>query len=276
MEPTRLLKYKSNSFSQNGEDGVIAAIFRLIGVTTRRCCEFGAFDGVHLSNCRRLILDGWSALMIEGDAERFAQLRRTYQDNPRVTSVQAWVDVDRNTLDAIARSTGFDDLDFLSIDVDGLDYEIFENLGLTPRVVCVEVNAGHDPEAERPVAKDVARENVGQPLKVFMRAADRQGYDLVCYTGNAFFVRRDAMAGSGLSAVTSSEAYQEFLGALSRREREWLYLVNLGLVTPYVTFSNDLLSAEALGLGSRAAFLRVRAGARRRLHSLRQAVRGTK
>jgi len=270
------LKYKSNSFSQNGEDGVIAAIFRLIGVTTRRCCEFGAFDGVHQSNCRRLILDGWSALMIEGDAERFAQLRRTYQDNPRVTSVQAWVDVDRKTLDAIARSTGFDDLDFLSIDVDGLDYEIFENLGLTPRVVCVEVNAGHDPQAERPVAKDVARENVGQPLKVFMRAADRQGYDLVCYTGNAFFVRRDAMAGSGLSAVTSSVAYEEFLGALSRREREWLYLVNLGLVTPHVTFSNDLLTAQALGLGSRAAFLRIGAGARRRLHSLRQAMRGTR
>ncbi len=274
MESTHLLTCKSNTFSQNGEDGVIAAVFRMIGETTRRCCEFGAFDGVHLSNCRCLILEGWEALMIEGDAARFTALGRTYRDNPRVTCVHAYVDVDRNSLGAIARRTGFDDLDFLSIDIDGLDYEVFETLDVTPRVVCVEVNAGHDPEAERPLSKEAARDNVGQPLKVFVRAADRKGYDLVCYTGNAFFVRRDAIGGSGLSAVTASQAYQEFLRALSRPEREWLYLVNLGLATPYVKFSNDRLTAEALGLRSRAVFLRSRAVVARRLRFLRRYLRG--
>lgn len=50
-----LLAEKSNIYSQNGEDGVIAAIFESIGAETEWCCEFGAWDRLHFSNTRRVV-----------------------------------------------------------------------------------------------------------------------------------------------------------------------------------------------------------------------------
>ncbi len=254
MPPEDLLAYKSNTYSQNGEDGVIAAIFDRIGTTTRTCCEFGAWDGVHLSNCRRLILDGWSALMIEGDPERFRLLVSCYADNPLVVCVNRFVDDGPNSLDSIMKENGIGDLDFLSIDIDGLDYEVLEALTVRPRVICIEVNAGHDPDSKTRIDGAVAQDNVGQPLRTFVEMADAKGYALVCYTGNAFFVRRDAIDGSRLPVLTGRQAYEYFLGRLSPTEREWLYLVNLGLVNPGVSFANPFLTRGALGIGALRAF----------------------
>jgi hypothetical protein len=254
MPPDDLLACKSNTYSQNGEDGVIAAIFDRIGTTTRTCCEFGAWDGVHLSNCRRLILDGWSALMIEGDAERFRELVSCYAGNPSVACVHRFVDDGPNSLDSIMREKGIGELDFLSIDIDGLDYEIFAALTVRPRVICVEVNAGHDPESKARFGRAVAQDNVGQPLRTFVETAEAKGYALACYTGNAFFVRRDAAGGSGLPLLTGRQAYEYFLARLSVPEREWLYLVNLGLVNPYFSFANPFLARGALGISLLRAF----------------------
>jgi hypothetical protein len=54
MELSRdLLDFNRNLFSQNGEDGVIERILNIVGQGGRTCCEFGASDGVHLSNTRR-------------------------------------------------------------------------------------------------------------------------------------------------------------------------------------------------------------------------------
>jgi hypothetical protein len=112
-----LLDYKRNVFSQNGEDGVIEEIFRRIGLETRTCCEFGAWDGKYLSNCRKLILEGWRALMIEGDSARSRELQETYRENAAVTCVNRFVDDGKNSLGAIMKETGFPSLEFLSVDI---------------------------------------------------------------------------------------------------------------------------------------------------------------
>ncbi len=52
--PADLLATRRNDYSQNGEDGIIDAIFAAIAPTNRWCCEFGAWDGLHFSNSRRL------------------------------------------------------------------------------------------------------------------------------------------------------------------------------------------------------------------------------
>lgn len=269
MPPISLLTFKSNVFSQNGEDGINREIFKRIGTTTKACCEFGAWDGIHFSNCRSLILDGWSALMIEGDGDRFKELVRTYQGNASVACVNRFVDNAANSLVNICRESGVGDLDFLSIDIDGLDYEIFETLDLSPRVICVEVNAGHNPTALGPLARGVAARNVGQPLSIFVSIAKAKGYDLVCYSGNAFFVRSDANAGR-LPVLTSEQAYAEFLRDLGDSEKEWLYLVSRGRVEPYHRYHNPLLSREGLSIGAmRAAMLDAKAMLRCAVRSLR-------
>lgn len=237
-----LLIYKSDTFTQNGEDGIIDAIFKRIGTKTKVCCEFGAWDGIHLSNCRRLILDGWSALMIEGDETRFNDLLSNYSNNGLVKCVNKYVDAKHSSLGTILKENNIVTIDFLSVDIDGLDYEIFENLDVNPTVICIEVNAGHNPDSAVRLDRDIAMSNVGQPLQVFVDIASRKGYKLVCYTGNAFFVRDDIVEEYSLTVLSSSEAYQNFLKHLDKSAKEWLSLVNIGIVDPFYNFKNPYLA----------------------------------
>ncbi|MEI6494514.1 MAG: hypothetical protein WCO03_00440 [bacterium] len=248
-----LLNYKKNHFSQNGEDGVIEKIFELLGQTEPGiCCEFGAWDGLHLSNVRTLIQKGWTAVMIEGEQERLNQLKVNYQDNPNVFPINEFVGTRENSLSSIFRRHQLEDyldqLDFLSIDIDGLDYEIFETLDIKPKLICIEINAAHSPGQTMALDRELAKDNIGQPFSVFMRIAEKQGYELICYTGNAFFVRKDILAKHNLQTISTEEAYTNFLSNLNREEKEWLYLVNLGIVEPFFPYHNPLLTRKKLGL----------------------------
>lgn len=67
-KPEWLLDYASNIYSQTGEGGVIAKILAMLPETDHWCVEFGAWDGLFLSNVRRLIEENdYSAILIEGD-----------------------------------------------------------------------------------------------------------------------------------------------------------------------------------------------------------------
>ncbi|TGU72282.1 FkbM family methyltransferase [Geomonas terrae] len=265
-----LLDYKKDVFTQNGEDGIIEAILGAVGTPSRTCCEFGAWDGIHFSNCRRLILDGWRALMIEGDAGRYQDLVRNYQGNDSVFCVNRFVDTGVNSLGSILKEYGIEELDFLSIDIDGYDYDVLKTLDVRPRVICIEVNAGHSPESDTLIDREIAKDNVGQPMPLFVLLAAEMGYQLVCYSGNAFLVRDDLMAGSSLTTLTSVEAYAGFIDHLPVAAREWLYLVNLGLVPPYYRYGNPYLAHDRLGIGASRAFkLKSRAALRNMVRQVR-------
>jgi hypothetical protein len=244
-----LIDYAKNVYTQNGEDGIIERVFQIIGTTNKLCCEFGAWDGIHFSNTRSLILSGWEGYLIEGDGEKFIELMGNYSNNPKVTGICAWVDETENNLQSIFRKYGLtEDLDFLSSDIDGLDYYVFENLAIRPRLVCIEINAGHYPEANKLIPRNVARNNVGQPLGAFCEVADQLGYRLICYTGNAFFLRSDVGYYDELPTLSPTEAYMQFLNHLPLSGKEWLGLVNKGLAPPFFCFKNPYLSARALNL----------------------------
>ena len=262
-----LLAHRADVFSQNGEDGVIDRLFQILGISCGICCEFGAWDGVHFSNTRRLILSGWTGIMIEPDEDKYQRLRETYRGVARVHCLNECVEPEGNTLAAIFARHRLGGLaaqmDLLSIDIDGLDYEIFRGLDLRPSVICVEVNAGHSPFDERMITREIAARNVGQPLAVFSRTAEEMGYGLICYTGNAFYVRRDVLRAGGLFSLTDGEAYIDFLHGLSIRQREWLWLVNRGVAPPYYAFGNPLLARAPLGITrTRAAMLVLEGGVR--------------
>jgi hypothetical protein len=243
-----LLAFSYNQFSQNGEDGILERIFSLIGIESKTCCEFGAWDGIHFSNTRRLLLSGWSGLLIEEDSARFKQLQANYQNCHYVRTLCRNVS-ERDDLGAILESVGLRcDLDLLVVDIDGLDYYVLEKLTCRPRVICIEVNAGHSPEAEALLPRDIAARNVGQPLCAFCRVASSLGYRLVAYNANAFFLREDVYDPE-LPIRTPSEAYQEYLAYLLPAERRWMYLVNRGLVPPFFRYRNPYLSAKHLRLG---------------------------
>lgn len=251
-----LLDYARDEFSQNGEDGIVARVFEVIGDGDRRCCEFGAWDGLHLSNTRALIQRGWGGVLIEADDERFQALARTYADRGDVRCLHARVGEDV----PLSELAGDRRLDFLSIDIDGLDYEAFRDARVGSRLVCVEVNAGHDPDARVLLPSGVAAGNIGQPLGAFAALATTLGYRLIGYTGNAFFLHEEERHESDLPTLSPEAAYLDFLGHLDIEAREWLMLVNEGRVGPHHRFRNPHLVASGLGISiRRAVMLRLRA-----------------
>lgn len=246
------LEYKKNVYSQNGEDGIIKKIFEIIGTENKIACEFGVWDGIHLSNVRELILKGWTSIMIESDKKKFKELVKNYNNNKKVFCVNKYVDIKKNRLSKILSQIPIPDLvkkiDFLCIDIDGLDYEIFRTLDFLPRVICIEVNAGHYPNSNFKLKKSIARNIVGQPLDYFSKTAKEKGYSLVCYSGNAFYIKNEILKQKNIESLSDLEAYNIFLKHLNNNEKEWLFLVNNGLVLPYYKYKNPLLSAKKLGI----------------------------
>lgn len=83
-------------YSQYGEDGIIEEIFRRIGISNGFFVEFGAFDGISLSNTRHLWEKGWNGVMIEQSPSAFAKLKQNYAEHSNVKTLNAFVTWRRN------------------------------------------------------------------------------------------------------------------------------------------------------------------------------------
>jgi hypothetical protein len=246
-----LLDYARDEYSQNGDDGIIERIFAVVSDGPGLCCEFGAWDGIRFSNTRALVLRGWHSVMIEADESKFTQLQRNYSGNDRVVCIQGEVDDGPSRLEKLLERVGISDrLDFLSIDIDGLDYYVFQSLTSRPRCIAVEVNAGHTPDREHLLPREIAARMVGQPLGAFVRVAAASGYRLIGYNGNAYFLHEDAESEIELPRIDPVDAYDDFLMRSSMDLRQWLYRVNLGLAPPYFRFGNPRLRRKPLHLSA--------------------------
>jgi hypothetical protein len=194
--PTWLLDYKKNVFSQSGEDGIIDKILDILPFSDHWCVEFGAWDGVRLSNTRHLILSkGFSAVLIEGDRRRFLELKNNYiQTEDRVIPIQSFVGFgDHDNLDEILEQTPIpQDFDLLSIDIDGNDYHVWKRVEhYQPKIVVVEFNPTIPTEVRfvQPADPSV---NQGSSLLSFVELGKEKGYELICVLPlNAFFVRKE-------------------------------------------------------------------------------------
>jgi len=191
-----LLDYSRNVTSQNGEDGILEFIFTKIPTSkTKYCVEFGAWDGVFLSNCHNLITQHqWNGLLIESNEQKFLQLVLNHGQNRSVTCLNLQVGFDGiNCLDNILVRTNVPhDFELLSIDIDGADYFIWDSLThFTPKVVVIEFNPSV-PNDVLFVQEKSMRINHGASLLALVLLAKRMGYELVCCTScNAIFVRAE-------------------------------------------------------------------------------------
>ncbi len=143
--PTKWTQVYSNVYSQFGEDGVLREVFNRIGTTNRQCFEVGAADGKWFSNSRRLIDEGWRAVLIEAEPSNWPELDKL--DGERVTVVHGKVKPDGpDSLDSILTQCKFDaQPDLGVIDVDGQEFYLWNGmLRFRPRVMVVEYD-GHGP-----------------------------------------------------------------------------------------------------------------------------------
>ena len=183
-----LSDFKFNVYSQYGEDGIIKEILSRLessGIALNKwACEFGAWDGLHLSNTARLIVEeGFSAVLIEGDSIRVEELHANFPDD-RVRKICSFVShFGETSLENILSTTDIPaDFDFLSIDIDGMDYYILQSLKqYKPKLISIEFNptipnAVHFVQAENYSIKQ------GASAKAIHELATRMDYSVVAGT----------------------------------------------------------------------------------------------
>lgn len=133
-----------NIRSQFGEDGIVEAALQCLPRRDNWCVEFGAWDGEQYSNTWNLINNhGFKSVLIEADATKFAQLVEKNKHNKSVYCLNAVVGFEgRDTLEQHLSKTSIPfDFDFLSIDVDGNDYHIWNSVEkYRPKLVIIEIN----------------------------------------------------------------------------------------------------------------------------------------
>lgn len=197
----RLLKYGFKAYSQTDEDGIIQEIFQRIGVTNKTFIEIGVGDGLE-NNTLFLLLKGWKGFWVDGDLKNIKAIHNKFlflQDSGRLNIKQAWIDKDN--IDSLINDFGLpQEIDLLSIDIDGNDYHVFKNIvSLNPRVVVIEYNATLPPPVKWVMTYDQCHTKTntdyfGASLKSFESLFQKKGYLLVgcnIIGVNAFFVRKD-------------------------------------------------------------------------------------
>ena len=107
------------------------------------CIEFGAGNGISSSNTYNLIRNkDYKALLIEPNKKAYKRLCTNIPSNDIIKINKNVTFSGENSLDKILDSHNINrSFDFLSIDIDGCDYFIFESLkNYKPKIICIEFN----------------------------------------------------------------------------------------------------------------------------------------
>ena len=195
-----LAAHRRNVFSQYGEDGVIEKIFNVLNISGGYVCEFGAWDGIHLSNTHYLYRDNpqglsYIPILIESDISKFAELEKNLNDIEKKYIANTLINKDPSHPDCLTKvlqKFNIPDLQenfsLLSIDVDGPDYEIWKEFTeFKPKVVIIETS-----QLLNPSEKIYPYLDGGATAGILVDLAKEKGYELICHTGaNLIFVLKE-------------------------------------------------------------------------------------
>ena len=190
-----LRQFEKKIFSQFGEDGVIEELVRCLKIKNGSFLEFGigppwkmgleaGLEG-NLVHSRSV---GWEGVFLDGsDYPHHIGVRREF--------------IHALNINVLYRKHALpDDLDVLSIDVDGQEFWIWMALDYRPKIVITEYNGSFPPDVSvtmpfNPGHYWDCKNNNGASLLAFNKLALSKGYTFVYSNGvNAFFVRDDMIA----------------------------------------------------------------------------------
>ena len=185
-----LQRYERAVYSQNGEDGVLQAIFATIGVANKYFVEFGCEQAIEC-NCSYLVEQDWQGLFMDG---------KGISRNPHAVVHKEFITAEN--INALFRKYAVPPaFDLLSIDIDGNDYWVWKEIAWRPRVVVIEYNA-HFPPPQRktiryePMFSWNQTDYFGASLHALRDLGEQKGYTLVyCEStgSNAFFIATDVL-----------------------------------------------------------------------------------
>ena len=185
--------------SQNNEDGIIEYIFSKIS-NNKFFVELG-FDFFEC-NSLNLIKNGWDGILIDADEDRCIKIERCLKyfypkNNVKILNER----IDRENINKLISSNiNHEQIDFLSIDIDGNDYWVLEKIDTNKiNVICVEYNhwIGNNTRRVIPYNKNFAYKYdyyFGASLHSYVNLLNSKNFDLVAVDSsgtNAFYVKKN-------------------------------------------------------------------------------------
>jgi hypothetical protein len=228
-QPRRLEPFGYKVYSQNDEDGILAEIFRRLGITNGSFCEIGVEHGLEC-NSLYLLHQGWRGCWLEANEKMRSPIMSTFASlilSRRLVLGIGFITPDNINASLSGTLSGIgveaEALDFLSLDINGMDIWLWEALTARPKVICIEYNAKFPPPlSKKPVLNPRNVWNggdyMGSSLSALCETARAKGYRLVgtnLVGGNAFFVREDLAGGKFEDPATVEHLYNP--------PRYWLY-----------------------------------------------------
>ncbi len=207
------IEHKSFSiFSESDEDGLLLYIFSKIGFRNKVCIDIGGGAGLNGSNTANLFLNhGFTGLVFEGEKNNAGVLQMVY-DSKKATrhfppKIICEYVTSKNINDLIKSKGIKGEIDLLSIDIDGIDYWIWDAITIIePNVVIVEIQCILDENESKAVPQNF-KETVFEiidnkrygiynsaSLTAFTKLASRKGYSLVATNQlgfNAIFIKNE-------------------------------------------------------------------------------------
>jgi hypothetical protein len=188
-------------FSLNGEDGIIQHVIRQINLPARSFIEFGV-QNYYESNTRFLLLNNnWRGLVLDPDQRYIDVIKNSPEGQWRSDLRARRAMLTRENINDIFSEEGFTgELGLLSIDVDGMDWHLWEaTTVVSPAIVVIEYNRNfptdraivvpYDPEFDRHA---IVPSYYGTSLAALKMLGKKKGYRYLGasrHRANAFFVR---------------------------------------------------------------------------------------
>lgn len=233
LPPHGLRDAEFRAFSQFGEDGIIQFLIQRVAIENEVFVEFGVQDYSEANTRFLLVNNNWRGLILDGEGAHVAMTTTMGLDwQYELDAVAAFID--RDNIDDLIRGAGIEgDIGLLSVDIDGNDYWVLEQIdSISARILVVEYNSTWGPEAAVtvPYSSDFRRTHAhpsnlywGASLAALTRLANKRGYALVGGNNagnNAFFVRRDVLGDlpeRSLASVYRISRFRESLGTGGER-----------------------------------------------------------
>ena len=199
-----LCEVEFSIFSQFGEDGIIEWLVEHVSVPNLRFVEFGV-ESFTEANCRFLLLNrNWKGLVMDGSPENIRTLK-DHEMSWRQDLVSKAAFITTENINDLIRDEGFDgEIGLLSIDVDGVDYWIWDAINVVqPAIVVCEFNSLFGDLHEITVPYDCEFDRFkyhysgayyGSSISALRQMGEKKGFAFVGTNlngTNAFFVRKD-------------------------------------------------------------------------------------